>query len=134
MWIETPGRKLYAYTGGRSFDAAEPTVVFVHGAQHDHSVWILQTRYFAHHGRSVLALDLPGHGRSEGPLDTRVEAMADSVLAAMTGAGVERAAIVGHSMGALIALECAARAPGRVDRIAMLGVAFPMKVSEALLE
>src|SRR5690606_21869317 len=88
----------------------------------------------AHHGRSVLALDLPGHGRSEGPLDTRVEAMADSVLAAMAGAGVERAAIVGHSMGALIALECAARAPGRVERIALLGAAYPMKVSEALLE
>ena len=134
MWIETQGRKLYAYTGGREFDASLPTVVFVHGAQHDHSVWILQTRYFAHHGRSVLAIDLPGHGRSEGPLDTSIEAMADTVLAALSSAGVERAAIVGHSMGSLIALECAARAPGRVDRIAMLGVAFPMKVSEALLE
>ncbi|MFA7503305.1 MAG: alpha/beta hydrolase [Burkholderiaceae bacterium] len=134
MWIDNPGRKLYAYTGGRAFDATQPTVVFVHGAQHDHSVWILQTRFFAHHGKSVLALDLPGHGRSEGPLDTSVEAMADSVLAAMTAAGVERAAIVGHSMGSLIALECAARAPARVDRIALLGAAYPMKVSEALLE
>ncbi len=134
MWIETPGRKLYAYTGGRDFDATQPTVVFVHGAQHDHSVWILQTRYFAHHGRSVLALDLPGHGRSDGPLDTSIEAMADSVLAALAGAGVERAAIVGHSMGSLIALECAARAPDRIDRIALLGAAYPMKVSDALLE
>jgi pimeloyl-ACP methyl ester carboxylesterase len=134
MWIDTPGRKLYAYTGGREFDASMPTVAFVHGAQHDHSVWILQSRYIAHHGRSVLALDLPGHGRSEGPLDTSVEAMADSVLAALTAAGVERAAIVGHSMGSLIALECAARAPERVDRIALLGAAYPMKVSEALLE
>lgn len=134
MWIETPGRKLYAYTGGREFDASLPTVAFVHGAQHDHSVWILQSRYIAHHARSVLALDLPGHGRSDGPLDTTVEAMADTVLAALAAAGVERAAIVGHSMGSLIALECAARAPDRVDRIALLGAAYPMRVSEALLE
>ncbi|MEB2317599.1 MAG: alpha/beta hydrolase [Pseudomonadota bacterium] len=134
MWIDTPGRKLYAYTGGRAFDAGQPSVVFVHGAQHDHSVWILQSRFLAHHGRSVLALDLPGHGRSEGPLDTSVEAMADSVIAAMTAAGVERAAIVGHSMGSLIALECAARAPDRVERIALLGAAYPMKVSDVLLE
>ena len=134
MIIDTPGRKLYAYTGGRTFDPSLPTVVFVHGGQHDHSVWILQSRFFAHHGRSVLALDLPGHGRSEGPLDASIEAMADSVFAAMSSAGVERAAIVGHSMGSLIALECAARAPARVDRIALLGSAFPMKVSDALLE
>ena len=57
---------LYAYTGGKPFDAARPCVVFLHGAQHDHSVWILQSRYLAHHGYSVLALDLPGHGRSRG--------------------------------------------------------------------
>ena len=64
--------RLYAYTGGRPFDPAKPTVVFVHGAQHDHSVWILQSRYLAHHGYGVLALDLPGHMRSEGPpLDQR---------------------------------------------------------------
>src|SRR5690606_32409657 len=134
MWLDIPGRKLYAYTGGREFDPALPGVVFVHGAQHDHSVWVLQTRFFAHHGRSVLALDLPGHGRSEGPLDTTVEAMADTVITAIAAAGLERAAIVGHSMGALIALECAARAPDKVERIALLGSAFPMKVSDALLE
>ena len=55
---------LYAYTGGRAFDPTLPCVVFVHGAQHDHSVWILQSRFLAHHGLGVLAFDLPGHGRS----------------------------------------------------------------------
>ncbi|MBM3338316.1 MAG: alpha/beta hydrolase, partial [Betaproteobacteria bacterium] len=58
------GYRAYAYIGGKSFDAALPTAVFIHGAQNDHSVWALQTRYFAHHGFSVLAVDLPGHGRS----------------------------------------------------------------------
>jgi pimeloyl-ACP methyl ester carboxylesterase len=133
MRIQLPGRRIYAYTGGRAFDPASPVVVFVHGAQHDHSVWALQSRYLAHHGRAALALDLPGHGRSDGPLDTSIEAMADTVLAASAAAGAERIAVVGHSMGSLIALECAARAPDRLERIALLGVAFPMKVSDALL-
>jgi pimeloyl-ACP methyl ester carboxylesterase len=62
-------------------------VAFVHGAQNDHSVWILQSRYFAHHGFAVLAWDLPGHGRSAGPALDTVEAMADWVLRASLAAG-----------------------------------------------
>ena len=50
----------YAYTGGKTFEANKPTVVFIHGVLNDHSVWILQTRYLAHHGFNVLAVDLPG--------------------------------------------------------------------------
>ena len=68
--VETP--RLYAYTGGKAFDPALPTIVFLHGGQHDHSVWILQSRYLAHHGYSVLALDLPGHMRSAGPALTTI--------------------------------------------------------------
>jgi pimeloyl-ACP methyl ester carboxylesterase len=133
MELVVQGRTAYAYTGGRTFDARLPTVVFVHGAEHDHSVWVLQTRYLAHHGRGVLAMDLPGHGRSAGPPLASVEAIADWIVAALDAAGVARAALVGHSMGSLVALECAARHPDRVERIALLGTAVPMRVSEELL-
>lgn len=67
MILDLDGRRAYAYTGGKPFDAARPAVVFVHGAQHDHSVWGLQTRYFAHHGFGVLALDLPATGAATVP-------------------------------------------------------------------
>jgi len=40
--------------------------VFIHGVLNDHSVWILQSRYLAHHNWNVLAIDLPGHGKSGG--------------------------------------------------------------------
>jgi len=123
----------YLYTGGKPFDAALPCVVFVHGALHDHSVWTLLARWFAHHGHGVLAVDLPGHGRSAGAPLASVEALADWLLALLDAAGVPRAALVGHSMGSLIALEAAARAPARATRLAMVGTAYPMKVSEALL-
>src|SRR5919198_331082 len=105
MELAIGGRRLFAATGGGAFDAARPTVVFLHGAGMDHSIWALQTRWFAHHGRNVLALDLPGHGRSEGPSLSDIGAMAASVLAVLDAVGAARAALVGHSMGALVALE-----------------------------
>ncbi len=125
---------IYAYTGGKAFDAAKPTLLFIHGVLNDHSVWILQTRYFAHHGFNVLAVDLPGHGKSEGNSPCSVEAAAEFVLALLDAVGVKKAALVGHSWGSLIALHAASLAPERVSQLALVGTAFPMKVSPALLD
>jgi len=123
----------YCYTGGKAFDASLPTVVFIHGAQNDHTVWALQTRYFAHHGFGVLAVDLPGHGRSKGSALTTVEEMAGWLLGVLDAAGVNQAVLVGHSMGSLIALEAAYQAPARVTALALAGTTYPMKVADALL-
>jgi len=131
--LEVGGHTAWAYTGGKSFDATLPVVLFLHGAEHDHSVWALQSRYLAHHGRSVLAVDLPGHGRSAGAPLVSIEALADWVVALLDAAGVAAATLVGHSMGSLIALECAARYPQRVSRVALIGTAFPMRVADELL-
>ena len=126
----------YAYTGGKPFDATLPCIVFIHGAGHDHSGFTLLARWFAHHDHAVLAVDLPGHMRSAGPgvtLLPDVAAYALWVLALLDAAGVRHAALVGHSMGSLIALEAASLAPDRITRLVMIGTAFPMKVSETLL-
>jgi len=129
------GHAAYAYTGGKPFDPALPCVVFLHGALNDHGVWTLLARWFAHHGHSVLALDLPGHGRSaaQAPLPD-IPALADWLLAVLDAAGVATAALVGHSMGSLIALEAAARAPQRISRLVLAGTAAPMTVSPLLLD
>lgn len=134
MELTVDGRRAYAYTGGKPFDPALPTVVFLHGALHDHSVWTLLARWCAHHGHGVLAVDEPGHGRSEGPPLPDVPALADWVLALLQAAGAARAALVGHSMGSLIALEAAARAPDRIERLVMIGTAYTMRVAPALLD
>jgi len=133
MKFEVQGRTAYAYTGGKAWADGERCVVFVHGALNDHSVWTLLARWYAHHGYRVLAVDQPGHGRSDGPPLASVEALADWVLALLDAAGVASAHLVGHSMGSLIALEAAARAPARVTGLVMVGTAYPMKVSDALL-
>lgn len=128
------GRRAWAYTGGMPFTADAPCLVFIHGALHDHSVWTLPARWFAHHGWRVLAVDLPGHGRSQGPVPADVEGMARWLLALLDVLGVAQAALCGHSMGSLIALEAAAQAPGRISHLALVGTAFPMAVSQALLD
>ncbi len=129
--VVTP--RLYAYTGGRPFDPALPTIVFLHGGEHDHSVWILQSRYLAHHGYSVLALDLPGHMRSAGPALTTIEMIADRIAVALHECGAERMLLVGHSMGSLIALELATRLRDKVPGVALIATASPMRVSDVLL-
>ncbi|CDY73364.1 PROBABLE HYDROLASE PROTEIN [Caballeronia glathei] len=134
MILDVHGKAAYAYTGGKAFDASRPAAVFIHGAEHDHSVWALQTRYFAHHGFGVLALDLPGHGRSDGPALRDVASLADWVIAALDAAGAREALVIGHSMGSLIAMDAAARHPARVSKLALVATAVPMAVSDALLD
>lgn len=138
MDINVFGLSAYVYNGGKKLAAAavnqQPVVVFLHGAQQDHSCWVLQSRWFAHHGFSVLAPDLPGHGRSGGEPLASVEALADWVVALLDACGVEQATLIGHSMGSLVALEVAARFAQRVVKTVLIGSSLPMPVSQALLE
>src|SRR4249920_2724481 len=127
------GRAVFAYTAAHQLDLTKPTIVFVHGAGLDHSLFGLQSRYFGYHGWNVLAVDLPGHGRSAGPPVASVGAMADWISSVLKAQKIEKASLVGHSMGALIAVDCASRFPW-VERIALVGVAYPMKVSEPFMD
>jgi pimeloyl-ACP methyl ester carboxylesterase len=133
MDLGIPGSRIHAYTGGKPFDPQLPCVVLIHGAQHDHSVWILQSRYLAHHGHAVLALDLPGHGRSDGPPPVTVEASAERIASALAPLASPRLLLAGHSMGSLIALEVARRLPARVAGVALVATAAPMRVADTLL-
>ena len=134
MYITVNGNPSYCYTAGKAMDADKPTAVFIHGVLNDHSVWILQSRYLANHGWNVLALDLPGHCKSGGDAPASVEAAAAFIAALLGAAGVEKAALIGHSWGSLIALEAAAKLQQRVTHLILVGTAFPMKVSPALLD
>src|SRR3954447_15355491 len=119
MQLTVNGIETYVATGGRQFDASQPTIVLLHGAGFDHTTWALHSRWFAHHGYSVLAPDLPGHGRSIGaPLSTITE-MADWTAALLDAVGAAKARLVGHSMGSLIALETAARYPAKVSALGL---------------
>lgn len=132
MRFPVDGKIAFAGTGSTS--AASPAVVFVHGAGMDHTVWVLPSRYFARQGYRVLAVDLPGHGRSEGPALHRVEDMSDWLNAVCEALDVDAAAIVGHSMGSLVAYRFAADHPQRCRALALLGTSMPMPVADKLLD
>ena len=138
MEINVLGQSAYIYNGGKKLKAdavrQQPVVVFIHGAQQDHSCWVLQSRWFAHHGFSVLVPDLPGHGRSAGEALPSVEALADWIIALLDALGVKKASLIGHSMGSLVALEATARHADRVSQTALIGTSLPMPVSQALLD
>jgi len=134
MQLKINGKEVYAATGNREPNPAKETVLFIHGTGQDHTIWVLPTRYFARHDRNVLAVDLPGHGRSEGELLTSIEAMADWAIEVLDAAGLSTAAVVGHSLGSLVAIAAAARHPDRVRTIALVGTTVPMPVSGFLLK
>ena len=133
MRLKVEGSDIFVGTGGRTFDPALPTMVFLHGAGMDHSVWALLARAFASRGFGVLAPDLPGHGHSGGAPLSSVAALADWTAALIEAAGVRAARLVGHSMGSLVALETAARHPAKVTALALIATAAPMRVSDDLL-
>jgi pimeloyl-ACP methyl ester carboxylesterase len=115
-------------------------VVMLHGAAHNHSVWHNLAEGLQRSGIAVMTPNLPGHGDCPGPALTDVPACADWVLNFAARQGLQRLVLVGHSMGALIALEAAARAAMhgaaqevQVVALVLLGAAYPMQVSTALL-
>src|SRR5579872_1250137 len=134
MKLKVDGRGVFATTGGAVFDPAKPAVIFLHGAGFDRTVWRLQTRYFAHHGKSVLAVDFPAHGWSAGLPLASIAAMADWTASLIETAGLKNAALIGHSMGALVALDCAARHAEKVRALSLCGVASEMPVHPEMLE
>lgn len=133
MIVEVDGYPAYCYTGPRAPDPTRPAIVLVHGAGMDHTVWTLVARHFIRHGRTVIAPDLPAHGRSGGNALGSVPAMADWVIRLLDTIGIARAAFFGHSLGSLIALDAVSRHPDRARALAMVGTAVPMPVSDALL-
>src|SRR3546814_19966211 len=122
MDVTVAGERVHAGTGGRAVEADLPLVCCIHGAGMDHTVGALPARYFAHRGCSVLAVDLPGHGKSGGAPLTPIAALADWVAELPGAAGAEHAALAGHSMGAVLVLEAAARHRSEERRVGSEGV------------
>ena len=131
--LDVAGAPVYVGTGSGKPQPGAACVAFVHGAGMDHTVWALPARHFARKGLRVLAPDLPGHGRSEGQARSSVTGMADWLAQVLDAAGVETAAVVGHSMGSLVAWQFAQSHADRCRALALLGTSMPMPVTDLLL-
>jgi pimeloyl-ACP methyl ester carboxylesterase len=103
----------------RSHGKGDEALVFVHGWTCDLSFWRLQVPAFEGKTR-VVALDLPGHGRSDKPeVSYTMDLFARAVEAVMRDAGVKRAVLVGHSMGVPVVRQFYRKFPGKT-----LGLVF----------
>lgn len=128
----TDGREINAAHGGQPFAGDDPVVVLVHGAAMDRTVWQMQTRYLAHHGFRVAAIDLPGHGMTNGTPPESIEGYAEWLRDVITAMDVGPVHLAGHSLGSFIALEVAADHPELVASLMMLGTAAAMPVHPVL--
>jgi len=134
MELTVQNAPVYVATGGKDFDPTLPTVVFLHGSGGDHRTWALQTRWFAYHGYSVLAPDLPGHSLSGGGAFTKIEQSADWLAEFFEKAGVSAAHVVGHSQGFLSALAFAKHHEDKLLSVTAVGTAAAIPVNQALIE
>lgn len=134
MKLTINNEQAYLYTNNKEVDPAKSSVIFIHGAGFDHSVWTLFARHFSRHNWNVLAIDLPGHGRSSGDTLASIEAMSDWVIDLLDHLSIENVALVGHSMGSLITIETAAKLKARASKVVLIGSIAPMPVSEPILD
>ncbi|MER2518661.1 MAG: alpha/beta hydrolase [Candidatus Accumulibacter phosphatis] len=137
MQLNIAGKRCHVGTGGKPFDPAAspyPPLLLIHGAANDRDCWRIVAGGLSAAGCALLVPDLPGHGQSAGPPLRSIEELADWLPALLDAAGVDRALLVGHSMGSLVTLECAARHPQSVSSLALLGSSAPMPVADALLK
>ena len=134
MRLSVNNREVFSATGGKTFDPSLPTVVFIHGSGLDHRGFALQTRWFAYHGYSVLAPDLPGHSLSGGEACKSIEDSAAWLADYLDAANVKAAHLVGHSQGFLTALEFSKNNPDRVLSLCAIGTAAAIPVNQALID
>lgn len=125
---------VYVATGGKEFNPELPTVLFLHGSGGDHRTWALQTRWFAYHGYSVLAPDLPGHSLSGGEAFKTIEESGLWLAEFLAVAGAKAAHIVGHSQGFLSALALAEHNSDKILSLTAIGTAAAIPVNQALID
>ena len=133
MEITYEGHPVRIATGGRGHDSDDPGVVLIHGSGMDRTSWQMQSRWLAHHGYRVAAIDLPGHGLSGGaPLES-IEDMGRWTAGLVHELGLAPAHLVGFSLGTFVALEAAAQDPGCAASLVLIGTASAMPVHPELL-
>jgi pimeloyl-ACP methyl ester carboxylesterase len=116
-----------------TFDPTKPSVVLIHGAANTHRVWDEILTAITHATHNILAIDLPGHGATFADAKTSIEGYADWLINLLDNGAINDATLIGHSMGSLIALDCARRYPARVTALMLIGTAAPMPVAAQVL-
>ena len=106
----------------------------MHGSGLTHIVWSLHEQFLAAKGYSILSVDLPGHGSSEGPAIKSIEAIADWIKKSMEKLKINEISFLGHSQGCLVGLEFAYRFPKLIKSLSLIAGSYELPVNPALIE
>ena len=117
MKIKINNDNINIRTGGYQINNDNPYFLLIHGAGMDASVWQMQTRYLANRGVNVLAIDLPGHGLSEGKSLSSISEMSEWTIQLINKLDIDSISIAGHSMGSLVAIDVCKNISKKINNI-----------------
>lgn len=108
-------------------------VIFIHGAGGNGTLWHNQLLGLAR-VCTPLAVDLPGHGSSEGEAADRISTYREQIKDFIESAGLSKAVLCGHSMGGAIAMDCALNYPENLAGLILVSTGARLKVAPKILE
>ena len=126
--------KVFSLNTGAKFDKKNHTIVLLHGSGQSHVVWSLTAQYLSDQNYNVLALDLPGHGNSDGESLRSIEDMATWLEKVIKKLGIKEFSLVGHSQGCLVALEYVNRYVDKVKNIVFVAGSYEIPVNKNLID
>jgi len=115
-------------------DKQKSTILLIHGSGLNHIVWSFHEQFYTTQGFNVLSVDLPGHGNSEGPSLESIEKISDWIKFLMKKLSIEKIIIIGHSQGALVGIDFAARYPELILNLVLVAGSYKMPVNQDLID
>ena len=134
MIFEVDNKKVFASDAGKSIDKNKTTIALLHGSGLSHIVWSLTEQYLSNQNYNILAIDLPGHGNSEGECLKSIEEISDWLEKVFNKLEILELTIVGHSQGCLEAIEYVSRHPNKIKNLILVGGSYKMPVNQDLID
>ena len=134
MIIEVENTKIFSSDVGQSFDENKQTVILLHGSGQSHVVWSLTDQYLTDLGYNVFAIDMPGHGNSEGKSLQSIENLAEWLEKLINKIGIRDLILLGHSQGCLVALEYIYKYPKNVKKVIFVAGSYEIPVNKSLID
>ncbi len=134
MIFEVENKKVFSSDIGHQFDKNKHTIILLHGSGQSHVVWSLTDQYLADLGYNVFALDLPGHGNSEGSSLKSIEEIANWLNKVVRTIGINDLTLLGHSQGCLVALEYFNKFPENIKNLIFVAGSYQIPVNKSLID
>jgi pimeloyl-ACP methyl ester carboxylesterase len=132
--FEINNKKVFVSDAGKGISNNKDTIVLLHGSGLSHIVWSLTEQYLSNQNYNIVAIDLPGHGNSEGKSLKSIEEISEWLEKAFIELNISKITIIGHSQGCLEALEYYFKYSKRVKSLIFVGGSYRMPVNQELID